>query len=82
MQFERTFPNAKDVGALTAQHLTNKAAAVLGTAHDLLDRNRFLRQPENDGVGVFPAHVSLILDPLGGGEQVGIDRRGTFCLAR
>ena len=73
MQFERTFPNAKDVGALTAQHLTNKAAAMSCATHDLLDGHLVLGQSENGSVGLFPMQVTVILDPLGGGEQVGID---------
>lgn len=35
-----------------------------------------LSQPKNRGVGLFPAHVPYILNPLGSGEQIGIDRRG------
>ena len=35
-----------------------------------------LSQPKNRGGGLFPAHVPYRLNPLGSGEQIGIDRRG------
>ena len=76
MQLKRTLPDAEDIRALTTQNLADNAAAMPGTAHDLLDRGPFLSQPKNRGVGLFPAHVPFILNPLGSGEQIGIDRRG------
>jgi hypothetical protein len=45
-------------------------------AHDLLDRGSFLSLLENGGVGVLAPQIAFILDALGGGQQVGIDRRG------
>jgi hypothetical protein len=45
---------------------------VPGAAHDLLDRDAFLDQSKNDGIGLLPAQVSLILDPLSGSEQLGL----------
>ncbi len=79
MQLKRTLPDAEDVRALTTQHLADKAATVSRAAHDLLDRYLVLGQSKNGGVGLLPAQVSFILDPLCGGEQVGIDRHSTNC---
>ncbi len=76
MGFERTLAGAEDVRAPTAQHVTNKAAAMSGAAHDLLDRGPVLGQSENGGVGLFSTEVTFILDTLGSGEQAGIDRCG------
>src|SRR3954463_1122438 len=75
VQLERALPDAEDVRALTAQDPADKAAAVRGAAHDLPDRDALPGQRQNGGVGIFPAQISLMLNPLGGGEQVGIDRR-------
>jgi hypothetical protein len=75
VQLERALPDAEDVRALTAQDPADKAAAVRGAAHDLPDRDALPGQRQNGGVGIFPAQISLVLNPLGGGEQVGIDRR-------
>ena len=66
----------RHIRAPTAQHVTNKAAAMSGAAHDLLDRGLVLGHSENGGVGLFSAEVTFILDTLGSGEQAGIDRCG------
>lgn len=76
MQLERTLPDTEDIRAVTAQHPSNEVAAVPGAADDLLDRDPFLGKPENDGIGLFPTQISLILKPLGGSEELGIDGRG------
>src|SRR3954447_10376274 len=47
-----------------------------GAAYDLLDRDAFLGQSKNASVGLFPSQVTLVLDPFGSGEELGIDRRG------
>jgi hypothetical protein len=47
---------------------------VAGAAHDLLDRGALLG---NDRIDLFAMQVALVLDPLGGREQVGVDRHGT-----
>src|SRR3954466_7514443 len=77
MGLERALAGPKDVRAPTAQHVTNKAAAMSGAAHDLLDRDPVLSQRENGSVGRFSAEVAFILDTLGSSEQAGIDRCGT-----
>ena len=51
-----------------------QAAAVAVRRTISLIGDPVLGQPENDGVGLFPAQIALVLEPLGGGEQVGIDR--------
>ena len=53
MHLERTLPNAEDIGASAAEHLANKAAAVAGAAHDLLDRGALLGQIENERIDLL-----------------------------
>ena len=72
MDFERTLPNAENVGSLTAQDLTREATAIPSPAHNILDRHPILGQSDNDSVGFLAPEISLILDPLGSGEQIGI----------
>ena len=45
-----------------------------GLTHDLFDRGS-LSPRENGGVRVFPPQISLILNALGGGEQIWVDGR-------
>ncbi|ANV23038.1 hypothetical protein BA939_26760 [Rhizobium sp. S41] len=59
---------------MTTQYASDKAATVSGPAHDLLDCCSGLGHVENCGVGVFPSKISLVLDPLGGRQQFGVDR--------
>lgn len=76
MYLERAFPDPEDIRALTAQNAADKATAKAGPANDLLDCDAILGQRFNGGVGIFSTKISLLLDPLGGGEQVGIDCGG------
>lgn len=76
MGFERTLTGVEDIRVPIAQQVMNKAAAMSGAAHDLLDRGPILGYAENGGVGLFSAEVTFILDTLGSGEQAGIDRCG------
>jgi hypothetical protein len=62
MRFERTFPGAEHVRAVTTQHDTNKATAMSGAAYDLLDRDFVLPQLENGGIGLLATKIALILD--------------------
>lgn len=43
-------------------------------AHDLLDRYAVLRQSQDGRIGLLAAQIALILEALGGCEQLGIDR--------
>lgn len=77
MEFERVLTDAEDIRALTTQHASDQTATVPGLANDLLDCCSGLGQIENGGVGVFAAKISLVLDPLGGRQQLGVDRGGS-----
>jgi len=45
VDFERTLPNAENVGSLTAQDLTREATAIPSPAHNILDRHPSLASP-------------------------------------
>lgn len=77
VQFQRTFPGAEHVRALAAQDPADKATAMPGAAHDLLNRDPVLRQAKDGPVCLFPTKIALILQPLGGREQIRVDGRGT-----
>jgi len=46
-------------------------------ADNLLDRDAFSGQLKDRRVGLFPPQVALVLEPLGGSEELGVDRRRT-----
>ena len=48
-----------------------------GAAHDFLDRHAVRPQLQDGRVGLLPAQITIVLDPLGGGEQRGIDGHST-----
>ena len=50
-----------------------------GLPYDLLDRGSILGARKNGGVRILPPQISLVLNALGGGEQVGIDGRRADC---
>jgi hypothetical protein len=70
-------PNPEYVGPFDANNLPNRAPAVSGLAGNLLERHAIFRQRQNSCVGLLPAKIALILDALGGGEQLGINCRRT-----
>src|ERR1043166_908227 len=77
MRFKRTLTGSEDVRAPATQYSTDKAAAVAAAPHDLLDCDPVFGQAQNSGVGLFSAQIALVLDSLGCGKKLGIDRRGT-----
>lgn len=76
MGLKRTLADPEHVAALTSQDLSYQAAAVAGATDDLLDRHAVLGQSEDSGVGVLAAQVALVLDALGGRQEVRVDRHG------
>lgn len=46
-----------------------------GLAYQLLDRYAILRQSQDGCISLLAAQIALILEALGGCEQLGIDRR-------
>src|ERR1700722_17444429 len=46
-------------------------------ADNLLDRDAFSGQLKDRRVGLFPPQVALVLEPLGGSEELEVDRRRT-----
>src|ERR1700740_3302412 len=73
---ERILTGPEYVRVPPAKHGTDEATAVAGAPHDLFDWNPVLGQPKNGSGRLFPAQITLVLNPLGGGENIGIDRRG------
>ena len=63
--------------AFATDHLSYQLPAMAGLAHDLLDRCSAFRQAQDSCVGLFAAEIALILEALGGCEQLGIDRSRT-----
>ena len=53
----------------------DKLPAVAETTDDLFDRHIVLRQREDRGVDLFPPLITVVLQALGGSEQLRIDRR-------
>ena len=60
IELERALPHAEDIGPLSTQNPPDEAAAIPGTAHDLLDRDPVLGQPENGGVILLSAKITLV----------------------
>jgi len=52
-----------------------------GEPHDLLDRDTRLGLFEDCCIGILTSQIALVLDTLGGGQQVGIDGGGANCSA-
>ena len=73
MDFERTLSNAENIGSFTTEDFAREPAAITRAPHDLLDRHPIFGESKNDSVGFLPPEIALILDRLGGGEQIGID---------
>jgi len=77
MQVQRTLPGPEDIVSLATDHLPYQLPAIASLTHDLLDRYAALRQSEDDSNGLLAAQVALVLETLGGCEQLGINRGRT-----
>ena len=75
MDFERTFSNTENVRSLTTEDFAREVAAITSGAYNLLDRHPIFGQPENDSIGFRAPEIALVLDRLGGREQIGIATR-------
>ncbi len=73
MDFEGTLSNAENIGSFTTEDFARESAAITCAPHDLLDRHPVFGESKNDSVGLLPPEIAVILDRLGGGEQIGID---------
>jgi hypothetical protein len=76
MGIEGALANSEDVGSLTADHLPDHLPAMARAADDLLDRQAIFCQDHDRRIGLFTPQVAVVLQPLGGRQQFGIDRRG------
>ena len=50
-----------------------------GLTYDLLDRGSILGARQNGGVRIFLPQISLVLNALGDGKQIGVDGRRANC---
>jgi MFS transporter len=71
MRVQRTLPGPEDIGALAADHLPYQLPAVASLAHDLLDGYAIRRQSQDGRIGLLAAEIALILEALGGCQQLG-----------
>jgi hypothetical protein len=53
MDVDGGLSDPKDIGPLASNDVTHHAAAMPGSADDLLDRNAFFRQGQDRGIGLF-----------------------------
>ena len=70
--FEGALAQPKHIGSLTSQHPADKAPAVSGEPYDLLYGSTRLSLFEDRRVDVLTPQIALVLDALGGGQQVRI----------
>ena len=72
VEFERALAHPEHIGSLTSQHAADETPAISCKPHDLLYGDARLSLFEDCRVGVLTPKIALILDALGGGQQVGI----------
>jgi hypothetical protein len=72
--FKGRLPRSEHVAAFTAQDPPHRAATVAGAPNDLLDRDPVFGEREDRRIGLLPVTIPFVLEPLGGREQLGLDR--------
>jgi hypothetical protein len=78
--FKRALPYVEYVGLLAADGLADELSAVTGAAHDLFDGNALAGKLDECVVGFCTPQVSFILQSLGAGEQLEVDRGAPMAL--
>src|SRR4051794_4518712 len=69
---ERALAHPEHIGSLTSQYPADETPTMPGEPYDLLYGDACLSLFEDCRVGILTPKIALILDALGGGQQVGI----------
>ena len=76
MPFQRALAGAEDVLAFPPNNPTDDLPAVAESTDSFFDRHVVFRQRKNRGIDLLAPLITFILQALGGGEQIGVNRRG------